>query len=45
MNAAARLYEEYQQRLKQLQDKDCPHSEETDWMEDGGPRGKVRAER
>lgn len=34
MNAAARLYEEYQQKLKQLQDKDCPHSEETDWMEE-----------
>jgi hypothetical protein len=34
MNAAARLYEEYQQRLRQLQEKDCPHSEETDWMEE-----------
>jgi hypothetical protein len=34
MNAAARLYEEYQQKLKQLQGKDCPHSDETDWMEE-----------
>jgi hypothetical protein len=34
MNAAARLYEDYQQRLKQLQDKDCLHTEETDWMEE-----------
>jgi hypothetical protein len=44
-NAAARRYEE--QRLKQLQDKDCPHSDETDWMEElvgpgaqHGPKGQ-----
>jgi hypothetical protein len=33
MNAAARLYDEYQQKLRELQDKDCPHTVETDWME------------
>lgn len=39
MNAAAKLYEEYQQRLKQLQDKDCLHSDETDWMEEWWAQG------
>jgi formylmethanofuran dehydrogenase subunit E len=33
MNAAEKLYQEYQQRLTRLQ-QECPHSEQTDWMEE-----------
>ena len=31
MNAAARLYEQYQRDLKHLQET-CPHEERSDWM-------------
>src|SRR5690348_7445542 len=33
MNAAEKLYEECQQGLRQLQE-ECPHPEQTDWMEE-----------
>jgi hypothetical protein len=33
MNAAERLYEQYQRDLKQLQET-CPHEQRTDWMEE-----------
>lgn len=33
MNAAERLRQEYQQKLKQLQET-CPHEEKTDWLEE-----------
>jgi hypothetical protein len=46
MNTATRLYEEYQQRLRQLQEKDCPHTDETQtgWR-NGGRQDTVLAER
>jgi len=33
MNAAERLYQQYQRELKRLQ-KTCPHEQLTDWMEE-----------
>ena len=47
MNAAKRLYEQYQQDLKHLQET-CPHEQLTDWMEEWWAAGhgtgrKVRA--
>lgn len=33
MNAAQRLYEQYQQDLKRLQDT-CPHERMTDWLDE-----------
>jgi hypothetical protein len=33
MNAAQRLHDEYQRKLKQLQET-CPHKEQTDWLEE-----------
>jgi hypothetical protein len=47
MNAAQRLYEEYQAQLKHLQET-CPHHELTDWVEEWWAPGhstgrKVRA--
>jgi hypothetical protein len=33
MNAAERLYKEYKRKLKHLQET-CPHSEQTDWLEE-----------
>jgi hypothetical protein len=47
MNAAKRLYEQYQRDLRQLQDT-CPHEQLTDWMEEWWAPGhstgrKVRA--
>ncbi len=43
-NAAARLYEEYQQRLRALQDS-CPHTELTDWMEEWWALGHATGRR
>jgi hypothetical protein len=33
MNAAERLYEQYQRDLRRLQET-CPHEQLTDWMEE-----------
>lgn len=33
MKAAEKLYKEYQEQLRQLQE-ECPHTDQTDWMEE-----------
>lgn len=44
MNAAEKLYQQYQRELKQLQDT-CPHEQLTDWVEEWWAPGHTTGRR